>query len=193
MAETTSLLRMRRGNSSEGSNPSRSATFFIYYYCTLFMYTSVHELDETFMRIALAQANTAFAAKEVPVGAVIVGPNREIISTAFNLRETNQMATAHAEIIAIEKACQATGSWRLSQCTLYVTLEPCFMCAGAIILSRLNRVVYGAHDPKAGAVESLAQVLTDKRLNHQCLVTSSVCEEECSTILKDFFRLRRKH
>ncbi|APJ05021.1 tRNA-specific adenosine deaminase [Silvanigrella aquatica] len=129
---------------------------------------------------------------EVPVGALIIDSQGQIISQAYNLRESQQVATAHAELIAIEQACKSLSRWRLQDCTLYVTLEPCFMCAGAIILARIPRVVFAAHDPKAGAAGSLAHVLDDSRLNHKCDIVTGVCAEESSVLLKSFFKMRRK-
>lgn len=148
--------------------------------------------DEFFISQALILAKRAADQGEIPVGALIVDENENIISQAHNLRETNKNALAHAEALAIEEACKKLGRWRLHNCTLYVTLEPCFMCAGAIVLARIPRVVYAAHDPKAGAVKSLANVLTDSRLNHQCNVTAGVGQEESSNLLKNFFKERRK-
>lgn len=144
------------------------------------------------MQEALFLAKMAAELGEVPVGALIVDSNGNIISKSHNLKETNQMATGHAEIQAIDQACRALGRWRLSDCSLYVTLEPCFMCAGAIVHARIPHVIFGARDPKTGAVQSLANVLTDPRLNHSCTVTSGICEQESSALLKEFFRTRRK-
>ncbi|WP_145250313.1 tRNA adenosine(34) deaminase TadA [Aeoliella mucimassa] len=146
--------------------------------------------DERFMREALRQAAAAVEVGEVPVGAVVVRDG-DIVAAAHNQRETLHDPTAHAEMIAITQAAAALGSWRLAGCTLYVTLEPCPMCAGAIVNSRLPRVVYGAIDPKAGAVESLYQLLTDARLNHESAVTSGVLAGECGDLLRAFFRARR--
>lgn len=140
----------------------------------------------------LALAEQAAAIGEVPVGALVVGSQGQIISEAYNLRETRQNAIAHAELMALEIACQKLSRWRLWDCTLYVTLEPCFMCAGAIILARIPRVVFAAHDPKSGAAGSLANVLDDNRLNHKCEVVSGICAEESSLLLKSFFKIRRK-
>jgi len=137
-------------------------------------------------------ANIAASQGEVPVGAIIVNSLDQIIAESYNLRETEKMATAHAELLAIEKACQKLSRWRLQDCTLYVTLEPCFMCAGAIILARIPRIVFAVHDPKSGAVGSLANILNDDRLNHKCEIVSGVCAEESSHILKSFFKIRRK-
>jgi tRNA(adenine34) deaminase len=148
-------------------------------------------IDDGFMRQALALAARAAAVGEVPVGALIVHENA-VIAEAYNERETLELATAHAEISAIQKACEKLGRWRLSGCTLYVTLEPCVMCAGALVQSRVDRVVYGCRDPKGGAVESLYEVLSDARLNHRPSVTGGVLATECSQLLTDFFKGRRK-
>ena len=151
----------------------------------------LEQLDKDMMSQALLLAKKAASIGEVPVGAVVVDPSGNIVGEGYNLRESHKRATAHAEIIAIDAACSHLGRWRLSDCTLYVTLEPCFMCAGAIILARLPRVVYGAKDPKAGAVHSLSNVLTNEKLNHICTVTTDVCAEESAELLKSFFKLRR--
>lgn len=147
--------------------------------------------DLDYMRMALAEAQAAAAAGEVPVGAIIVCNDR-VIASAHNQRETLRDPTAHAEMIAITQAAESLGAWRLEGCTLYVTLEPCPMCAGAIVQSRVPRVVYGAVDPKAGAVESLYTLLSDERLNHRPEVTGSVLAEPCGEILTSFFRARRR-
>lgn len=147
--------------------------------------------DELFMRLALQEAQAAMEEDEVPVGAVIVREGR-VVAQAHNQRETLLDPTAHAEMIAITQAAESLGSWRLDGCTLYVTLEPCPMCAGAIIQGRIPRVVYGATDPKAGAVDTLYKILNDARLNHRCEVTSGVMAEQCGGILTEFFRKRRK-
>lgn len=146
--------------------------------------------DDRFMRRALELAEQARQADEVPVGALIV-KNNQIISEAYNQREGLRQSTAHAEILAIQEACRKLGAWRLSGCTLYVTLEPCLMCAGAISQSRLDKIIYGARDPKGGAVDSLYECLRDTRLNHRCEVGSGLREQECSRILSDFFKQRR--
>jgi tRNA(adenine34) deaminase len=146
--------------------------------------------DVYFMREALKEACRAFELDEVPVGAV-VAMGGKIIARAHNLRETSQDATAHAELLAIRKACEAVGSWRLNGCSLYVTLEPCPMCAGAVILSRLDRLVFGAFDPKAGACGSLLNLPADGRFNHRPEVVAGVLAGECGEILKNFFRARR--
>ena len=139
---------------------------------------------------ALAQAEEAAANGEVPVGAVILHEDR-IIAEAHNQRETLQDPTAHAEMIAITQAAQALGSWRLLDCTLFVTLEPCPMCAGAIVQARIPRVIFGTLDPKAGATHSLYQITNDPRLNHRAVVSGGVLAEECAGILREFFAARR--
>ena len=150
----------------------------------------ITENDHVFMRHALALATRAAAAGEVPVGALIVCENI-VIAEAYNERETRPSALAHAELNALAAACAHLQRWRLTGCTLYVTLEPCVMCAGALVQARVDRVVYGARDPKAGAVESLYQVLSDPRLNHRPVVDGGVLAEECGVILSEFFRARR--
>jgi tRNA(adenine34) deaminase len=147
--------------------------------------------DERWMRRALELADAASARGEIPVGAVIVCDGA-IIAESGNLKEASQDPLGHAEVIAIREAARALGRWRLSGCTLYVTLEPCTMCSGAIIHARLDRVVYAATDPKAGAVSSLYQILADPRLNHAPLVEAGVLQEEASLQLKNFFRALRK-
>jgi len=146
--------------------------------------------DEALMRIALAQAHEALAHDDVPVGAVAVCGDR-VVGRAHNQRELLHDPTAHAEMLAITQAAEALGCWRLTGVTLYVTLEPCAMCAGAMVLARIDRLVYGARDPKAGAVESLYQLLSDERLNHRVPVTAGVLGEECGGLLRQFFRKRR--
>lgn len=147
--------------------------------------------DQYYMKIALEEAQKAAALGEVPIGAVIVYQD-EIIARAHNLRETTQNALTHAESMAIQEACKKTGSWRLEETTLYVTLEPCPMCAGAILQSRIPRVVYGARDLKAGCVDSLYRLLNDARFNHECEVTEGVLADACGQILTDFFRALRE-
>ena len=147
--------------------------------------------DEFYMGKAIAQAKIAAAVGEIPIGAVIVYEDK-VIARAYNLRESLPCATAHAELLAIEKACRALERWRLTDCTLYVTTEPCPMCAGAIVNARMTRLVYGCDDPKAGAVRSLYAIADDPKLNHQVEVVRGVRAEECSQLLKDFFRKRRK-
>jgi tRNA(adenine34) deaminase len=146
--------------------------------------------DDWFMQLAVAQAQLALEHDEVPVGAIIVRHER-VIGAAFNQREQLKDPTAHAEMLAITQAASAIGDWRLGDCTLYVTLEPCAMCAGAIVLARLRRLVYGAADPKAGAVDSLYQLLQDVRLNHQVAVTSGVRSAECGELLTRYFQAKR--
>jgi tRNA(adenine34) deaminase len=147
-------------------------------------------MHEYFMREALRQAQAAMAEDEVPVGAVIVCNDR-IVAAAHNQREALRDPTAHAEMIAITQAAEAIGSWRLDGCVLYVTLEPCPMCAGAIVQARVPTVVYGAADPKAGAVASLYQLLSDTRLNHRCQIVPGVLAETCGAILTEFFQRQR--
>ena len=144
-----------------------------------------------YMRHALQEAEAALAENEVPVGAVIVQRGR-VIAAAHNQREQLRDPTAHADMIAITQAAESLGSWRLENCVLYVTLEPCPMCAGAILQARIPVVVYGAADPKAGAVQSLFQLLGDPRLNHRCEIVPGVMAEPCGQILTEFFRQQRK-
>ncbi|MER2129197.1 tRNA adenosine(34) deaminase TadA [Solibacillus sp.] len=147
--------------------------------------------DHYYMQQALEEAQKAAVLGEVPIGAVLVYKD-EIIARAHNLRETTQNALTHAESMAIQEACEKIGSWRLEETTLYVTLEPCPMCAGAILQSRVPRVVYGARDLKAGCVDSLYRLLNDPRFNHECIVTEGVLADECGQILTDFFRALRE-
>ncbi len=147
-------------------------------------------MDEHYMKLALQQAQQAAESDEVPVGAVIVHGERTI-ALAHNQREQLNDPTAHAEMIAITQAAEAIGDWRLENCTLYVTLEPCLMCAGAILQARMGRLVYGASDPKAGAVESLFQTMVDNRLNHQVESTPGILAQECGEILSHFFQGQR--
>lgn len=146
--------------------------------------------DEIYMKKAIEIAEQASALGEVPIGAIIV-KDHEIIASGYNLRETEQRAVAHAEILAIDEACKNLGTWRLSGCTLYVTLEPCSMCAGALVLSRVDRVVYGASDPKGGCAGTLMNLLDEPRFNHQAVVTSGVLADECGKMLSDFFKSLR--
>ena len=148
-------------------------------------------IDEYYMKEAIKEAQKAEAIDEVPIGAVLVMDGK-IVARAHNLRETEQNAVAHAELIAIDQACRETGTWRLEGSILYVTLEPCPMCAGAIILSRVKRVVYGAADPKGGCAGTLMNLLEDNRFNHQSEVISGVLERECGMLLSDFFRKIRE-
>jgi tRNA(adenine34) deaminase len=144
-------------------------------------------VHERFMQLALEEARKAEAMGEVPIGAVIV-LDGEVIGRGYNLRETNQDPLAHAEMIAIRQAAEHLGSWRLNDCLLYVTLEPCPMCAGAIIQSRVKTVIYGTADPKAGCAGTLMNLLDEKRFNHQTEVITGVMQQECSQILTQFFR-----
>ncbi|KGF25976.1 MULTISPECIES: tRNA adenosine(34) deaminase TadA [Staphylococcus] len=143
--------------------------------------------DEYYMKLAIEEAKKAQKLGEVPIGAIIV-KNNEVIASAHNLRETAQLTTAHAEHIAIERASKVVGSWRLEECKLYVTLEPCVMCAGAIVMSRIPKVVYGATDPKGGCSGSLMNLLEESRFNHRAEVIKGVLEQECGDLLRNFFR-----
>ena len=147
--------------------------------------------DEALMRLALQQAALAPAHDDVPVGAVVVGPDGAVLAVGHNDREGSGDPTAHAEVVALRAAAAAVGTWRLTRCTLVVTLEPCTMCAGAGVLARVSRVVYGADDPKAGAAGSLLDVLRDRRLNHRPEVVGGVLEEESAELLRAFFAGRR--
>ncbi len=153
--------------------------------------TDERSTDECFMREALAEARRAAVLGEVPVGAVIVHGGA-VIARAFNRREIDGDPLAHAEILAIRRAARALGDWRLEGATLYVTLEPCAMCAGALVLSRVTTLVYGAADPKAGFCGSLGDLARDPRLNHRLEVRSGVLEESCANLLKSFFALLRR-
>ncbi len=153
--------------------------------------TPVIEQEKIFMREALREAEKAAELDEVPVGAVIV-LNGEVIARGYNLRETSQDPTTHAEMIAIREAARNTGFWRLCDCTLYVTLEPCVMCMGAIILARIPRLVFGCRDPKVGAAGSLYNLAADERFNHCVEVSEGVEQEACSRILSDFFSALRQ-
>lgn len=147
-------------------------------------------MDIDFMRRALKEAEDAFDEGEVPVGAVLV-INNEIVASAHNCMESAFDPTAHAEILAMKEGAHKVENWRLTGVTLYVTKEPCIMCAGAMVNARLGRLVYGCGDTKAGAVQNLYRILSDKRLNHQVEVVSGVLEEECAALLKKFFQERR--
>jgi len=149
------------------------------------------DLDERMMRLALAQAEDCLDSGDVPVGAVIARDG-EMLTAAGNARERLQDPTAHAEVLALREASSLSDSWRLDGCTLYVTLEPCAMCAGAMVLSRIDRVVFGARDPKAGFGGSLGNLLQDERLNHRVDVTEGLLEDECGELLRAFFRERRQ-
>lgn len=150
--------------------------------------------DEYYMDLAIAEAKKAAAIGEVPIGAIVVH-DEKIIGRAHNLRETSRNAVTHAELMAIQQSCEELENWRLENTTIYVTLEPCPMCAGAILQSRIPRVVYGARDVKAGCVHSLYTLLNDSRFNHECEVTEGVLAEECGQLLTQFFqelRARKK-
>lgn len=147
--------------------------------------------DQMYMRQALTLAEQAYEQDEVPVGAIITHGKR-VVGAGWNQREALQDPTAHAEMIAITQAAASLSSWRLEECTLYVTLEPCPMCAGAILQSRVQRVVYGAVDPKAGAVDSLFRLLDDPRLNHRAVVSGGVLGDQCGLILSSFFQEKRR-
>lgn len=148
-------------------------------------------IDEMYMNLAIKEAQKAADMGEIPIGAILVMHNK-VIAQAHNMREQWRDATAHAEIIVIQDACKKLNRWRLEEATLYVTLEPCPMCAGAIVNSRINKVVYGCADSKGGGVESIFNILSNKNLNHVAEVVRGVCEEECAQILKEFFKKRRK-
>lgn len=149
------------------------------------------QTDSRFMRAAMVEAQKAFMIGEVPIGAVVVHDGI-IIGRGHNLREHLNDGIAHAEILAIEEACRYLNSWRLIDCDLYVTIEPCLMCSGAIINTRIENVCFGSRDPKAGATRSLYTVLEDSRLNHQVNVVEGVLADEASQIMKDFFKAARK-
>lgn len=149
-------------------------------------------LDDTqYMKLALAEAQKAYDLKEVPIGAVLVDTDGAVVAAGHNMREIWTDATAHAELIAIQEACRKLGRWRLSGLTLYVTIEPCPMCAGAIVMSRVDRVVYGSTDAKAGACESVFNIPGNPILNHQPQLTAGVLQMECAGIMKRFFKERR--
>jgi tRNA(adenine34) deaminase len=151
-----------------------------------------HPFHEQHMLMALEEAATAGDADEVPIGCVIVSLEQGVIGRAHNQRELLKDPTAHAEMIAITQAAQGLASWRLENCVLYVTLEPCPMCAGAIVLARIPLVVYGAADPKAGACHSLYQITSDSRLNHRCQVVAGVLADRCGELLSRFFAEKRR-
>lgn len=149
------------------------------------------ENKEKFMKEALKEAQKAYNKEEVPVGAVIVKDNK-IIARAHNLKETSLNAVSHAEILAIQKACKKLGAWRLTDCDMYVTLEPCSMCAGALINSRIRKLYIGTNDPKTGACGSKLNLLEDIEFNHTIEIERDVMQKECETILKDFFKFLRE-
>ena len=145
------------------------------------------------MRLALAEAEKAYARGEIPIGAVLVrNEDGTVVSRGHNLRESKNDATAHAEMEAIREACARLNRWRLSGLTLYVTIEPCAMCAGALVNSRIDRLVYGSTESKFGAVESIFNVVNHRLLNHRLSVTAGVLEDDCRQLMKDFFRMRRE-
>ncbi|WP_422116363.1 tRNA adenosine(34) deaminase TadA [Brachybacterium sp. UNK5269] len=150
--------------------------------------------DEELMGLAIAQARAAAdrAVADVPIGAVVLSPDGEVLAAAGNRREADEDPTAHAEILALRQAAAVTGRWNLTGCTLVVTLEPCTMCAGAIVLARVQRLVVGAPDPKAGAAGSLYDLVREPRLNHRVELTCGVRAQECGDLLRDFFRARRR-
>jgi tRNA(adenine34) deaminase len=143
------------------------------------------------MRVALDEACLSLESADVPIGAVVLDAAGDIVGRGHNVRERDGDPTGHAELVACRRAAEAVGEWRLSGCTLVVTLEPCTMCAGAVVLARLDRVVFGAFDPKAGAVGSLWDVVRDRRLNHRPEVVGGVLADECTTLLDDFFAHQR--
>lgn len=151
----------------------------------------VHDDDARAMREALAEARLAPGTGDVPVGAVVVGPGGEVLGRGRNAREATGDPTAHAEVLALREAAAALGRWRLEDCTLVVTLEPCAMCAGALVLARVPRLVLGAWDPKAGACGSVHDLVRDRRLNHRVEVVGGVLEAECGDLLREFFATRR--
>ena len=160
--------------------------------CGGFLKKKMIKDDIYFMNLALKEARKAEVIDEVPIGAVIVKDNK-VISRGYNLRETKQNPTLHAEVVAITKASKKLKSWRLEDTTLYVTIEPCIMCLGACINSRIKRIVYGAKDPKGGAIVSSIEALNAKNINHHPEVTSGVLENECSDIIKQYFKNKRKN
>ncbi|HEY2787087.1 MAG TPA: tRNA adenosine(34) deaminase TadA [Fimbriiglobus sp.] len=151
-----------------------------------------HPFHERHMERALQEAQDAAAEDEVPVGCVVVHPDLGLIAAAHNQREQLHDPTAHAEMIALTQAAASLKSWRLDDCILYVTLEPCPMCAGAVVQARVPVVVYGCPDPKAGACDTLFQIPTDPRLNHRCRVIGGVLADRCAAVLSDFFREKRR-
>ena len=144
------------------------------------------------MRLALDQARSALRTDDVPIGAVVLDPDGSVLGAGHNAREASSDPTAHAEMVALREAASRRGEWRLGGCTLVVTLEPCTMCAGAIVLSRLSRLVFGAHDDKAGAAGSLWDVVRDRRLNHRPEVVTGVLADECTILLQEFFASHRR-
>lgn len=156
------------------------------------MVTPPSDTDEAMMQLALAEAREAEAAGDVPVGAVVVGPDGTVLARDRNRRETDHDPTAHAEVLALRAAAQRRGAWRLPGVTVYATLEPCPMCAGALINARISRLVYGCADPKSGAIDTLFTIGRDLRLNHRFEVTSGVLAEPSAELLRAFFAPRRR-
>ena len=152
---------------------------------------ALHEDDVIAMRAALAEARLALATGDVPVGAVVLGPDGTVVGRGHNAREADADPTAHAEVLALRDAARRLGRWRLDDCTLVVTLEPCVMCAGATVLARVPRLVLGAWDPKAGACGSQWDVVRDRRLNHRVEVVGGVLEDECGELIREFFATQR--
>jgi tRNA(adenine34) deaminase len=155
------------------------------------MNDGAHRTDEEFMRLALAEAYKAADEGETPIGAVLVIGN-SVIASCHNMRETWQDSSAHAELLVVREASAKLGRWRLTDATVYVTLEPCLMCSGALVLARVNRLVYGCRDPKAGALGSVYDVVRDGRLNHVYRITPGILEAECSDVLQVFFEKLRQ-
>ncbi len=151
----------------------------------------MHDHDAPAMRAALDEARLAPATGDVPVGAVVLGPGGDVVGRGHNAREATGDPTAHAEVLALREAATALGRWRLDDCTLVVTLEPCAMCAGATVLARVPRLVLGAWDPKAGACGSVHDLVRDRRLNHRVEVVGGVLEDECAALLREFFAEHR--
>ena len=155
------------------------------------MSTGAHKTDEGYMRLALAEAGKAAAEGETPIGAVLV-IDGEVVAAAHNMRETWQDPSAHAELLVVREASAKLGRWRLTDATVYVTLEPCLMCSGALVLARVRRLVYGCRDPKAGALGSVYDVVRDNRLNHTYRITPGILEAECRDVLQVFFEKLRQ-
>lgn len=150
------------------------------------------EQDRKFMQLAFKLAKNAQLKGEVPIGAVVVDGNRKVIGKSGNKREQLNTVLGHAELVALHRACKNQNSWRLVNCTLYVTLEPCYMCAGALVQSRIKRVVFATHDPKAGAMGSIEDLSIHAKLNHRFTAESGLMQHECSDLLKNFFKEKRK-
>ncbi len=156
-----------------------------------YLYMEEKDIHEKFMRLAIKEAMKAERMNEVPIGAVIVKDGK-VIARAHNLKEKNQQATEHAEMLAIRKASKKLGTWYLKECDLYVTLEPCMMCTGGCVLSRVRHIYYGTDDPKGGAIQSVIQFKEIKRLNHYPEITPYILKDECAKLLKDFFKKKRE-